>query len=148
VVLRKTKNEYSRGLKRLYKGRNFVPKFQETLHRSKQLKRRRNRRFSTPKVSHRRLVDETMCLEHGATRNMRLTHGIVLQAHGGSLDARQVCFGDVLCATNMLPCYKSRNFVTFFPFKPTVLAQVQLENFHIIAAFLNHNFSFVTLYFY
>jgi len=32
VVLGKTKNEGSRGLKRLYKGRNFVPKFQDILH--------------------------------------------------------------------------------------------------------------------
>jgi len=37
--LRKMKNECSRGLKRRYVGRNFVPKFHDTLHRSKHLKR-------------------------------------------------------------------------------------------------------------
>jgi len=39
------KNEDSRGLRRLYKGMNYVPKFQDILHRSKHLKRRRNMHF-------------------------------------------------------------------------------------------------------
>jgi len=42
--LGKMKNEYSRGLIRHYKGRNFVPKFQDILYESKHLKRQRNSR--------------------------------------------------------------------------------------------------------
>lgn len=43
--LGKMKNEDSRGLIRLYKGRNYVPKFQDTLHRSKHLRRQRTKHF-------------------------------------------------------------------------------------------------------
>jgi len=46
VVLGKMKNEDSKGLIRLYKWRNFVPKFQDNLRRNKDLKRRRKRTFS------------------------------------------------------------------------------------------------------
>jgi len=41
----KMKNEDSRGLKKLYRGRNYVPKFQNILRWSKHLKRRRNKHF-------------------------------------------------------------------------------------------------------
>jgi len=44
-VLEKMKNEDSRGLGRLYKGRNFVLKFQDILHRSGHLKTQRNMCF-------------------------------------------------------------------------------------------------------
>jgi len=43
--LGKMKNEDSRGLKICYRGRNYVPKFQDILHRSKHTKRQRNKRF-------------------------------------------------------------------------------------------------------
>jgi len=36
------KNKDSIGFKTLYKGRNFVPKFKDILHRSKHIKGRRN----------------------------------------------------------------------------------------------------------
>jgi hypothetical protein len=39
MVLAKMKNEDSRGLRRLYKGRNYVPKFQDILNISKHLKK-------------------------------------------------------------------------------------------------------------
>jgi len=45
VVLRKMKNEDSRGLIRLYKGNNYFHKFQDILHRRKHLKRRRKHAF-------------------------------------------------------------------------------------------------------
>jgi len=41
----KTMIEDSRGLRRLYKGRNFVPKSQDILYGSKHPKGRRNWRF-------------------------------------------------------------------------------------------------------
>jgi len=41
--LGKMKNDDSRGLRRVYKGRNHVPKFQDILHISKHLKRQRNK---------------------------------------------------------------------------------------------------------
>ncbi|RHN41053.1 hypothetical protein MtrunA17_Chr8g0361881 [Medicago truncatula] len=47
VVLAKMKNEDSRVLRRHYKGRNFVPKFQDILHIRKHPKRQRNMHFST-----------------------------------------------------------------------------------------------------
>jgi len=50
--LGKMKNEDSRGLKRRYKGMNFVPKFQDILYGSKHPKRRRNRRFGPKQHSH------------------------------------------------------------------------------------------------
>jgi len=46
VVLGKMKNEDSRGLRRLYKWRNFVLKFQDNLHRSKHLRRWTKQAFS------------------------------------------------------------------------------------------------------
>jgi hypothetical protein len=60
-VLGKMKNEYSRGLRRLYKGGNFVSKFQDILHRSKHIKRRRNKHFQ-----HRMHSQAPRCTEEGA----------------------------------------------------------------------------------
>jgi len=50
VVLGKTKNKDSRGLKRHYKGGNFVTKFQDNLHWSKHRERRWNRCFGARKA--------------------------------------------------------------------------------------------------
>jgi len=46
------KNDDSRGLIRLYEGRNFLPKFQDILRRSKHSKRQRNIRFQHCRHSH------------------------------------------------------------------------------------------------
>ncbi|RHN51917.1 hypothetical protein MtrunA17_Chr6g0474481 [Medicago truncatula] len=60
----KTKNEDSRGLRRLYSGRNFVPKFQGNLFEDVDLKRRKiektghKKHFYAPRT-------HVMCLEHG-----------------------------------------------------------------------------------
>jgi len=62
-----------------------------------------------------RPMDETMFLEHGATRHMRLAHGMVLLTHAGGLVARHMRLGDGLCAPSMMSCRKCRNFVTFLP---------------------------------
>ena len=89
VVLWKMKNEDSRGLKKNYKRKNFVPKFQDILHISKHLKRRRNMQFSTRNTlrsaqAHKRGRPELTTGEPGAwfkapsawpSRNMRLAHG-------------------------------------------------------------------------
>jgi len=45
VVHGKKKNEDSRGPRRLYRGSNCIPKFQDILHECKHLKRRRKQAF-------------------------------------------------------------------------------------------------------
>jgi len=52
VLLGKMKKEDSRGLRRHYKGRNYVPKFQGNLHRSKHLKRQKKHAFMHLEQSH------------------------------------------------------------------------------------------------
>jgi len=52
----KTKNEDSRGLRRLLSGRNFVPKFHGKLFEDKDLK--------TTKIEKLRPIGDAMCLEH------------------------------------------------------------------------------------
>jgi len=48
VVLGKMENEDSKGFIRLYRGMNYVPKFQDILHWSKHRKRRKKyKHFST-----------------------------------------------------------------------------------------------------
>ncbi|AES97699.1 transmembrane protein, putative [Medicago truncatula] len=48
----KMKNEDSRGFRRRYIWRNYVPKFEHILHISKHLKRRRNIHFQHQRHSH------------------------------------------------------------------------------------------------
>ncbi|AET02845.1 hypothetical protein MtrunA17_Chr8g0361871 [Medicago truncatula] len=50
------KNEDSRGLRRLHKARNYVPKFKDILHRSKHLKRQKKHVFSASDNIHKRLA--------------------------------------------------------------------------------------------
>jgi len=52
ITLGRLKNKSSKGLRRRYKVRNFVPKFQDILYRSKHMKRQRNRRFQHGGHSH------------------------------------------------------------------------------------------------
>jgi len=86
------KNEYSRGLRRLYKGRNFVPKFQDNLtmkktpqhakntekHESNALKRpTHNRRRETPQSDIlKRLAYACRRKAPQSPRHMRLAHDL------------------------------------------------------------------------
>jgi len=54
VVIGKMKNEDSRGIRRLYRGRNFVPKFQYILLWRKHLKRRRKKGISALAIALKR----------------------------------------------------------------------------------------------
>jgi len=79
VVLGKMNNEDSRGIKRLHKEMNYVPNFQDILHRSKHLKRQREQTFQhnthsqAPRVGRK----DPRRMERGAwhARHMCLAHG-------------------------------------------------------------------------
>jgi len=139
VVLGKMKNEDSRGLRRLYKGRNYVPKFQGNFHRSKHLKRRRNMHFGTWKSG---TCAPGWMQEPGAWRYNAHAPG----AWNGALGAWRR-FSSKAHAPRAWPkraehgdLRKKLQFCDVF----ALLAQVQVEIFPVNTALLIHNFSFRT----
>ena len=132
VVLGKTKNEGSRGLKRLYKGRNSVPKFQDILHWRNHLNRQRKQAFQHrkhneaplhPRCCKKRPDPYRRRLGHRPVRHMRLAHGL-----GG-------------CAWFLA---KKVTFVTFSTPRACIISPSQVETFPVNTTFLIHNFSFIT----
>jgi len=119
LVIGKVKNEDSIGLRRLCKGRNFVPKFQDILQWSKHLNKRRKMTFQLKthsevpkriergpqKVAESAQAHTRRCQAPGVARHMRLAHG--------------------LGAQHLVACGKSCFLWFFRPWNPMGLALVR-----------------------
>ena len=107
----KTENEDSRGLKRLYSGRNSIPKFRDKLFEDENLKRRKIEETG-PRKQHHACRAHAMRLEHGFCYTpMRLEHGA--------------------CAPSIQNTWGASVFSCFLWVKPAFLAQTQLETLNI-----------------
>jgi len=114
--LRKTKNEDSRGLMRVTRGKNFVPKFRGKLFEDEDLKRRKIRECGPRKRWHAPNAWFSM-----------LSHAL------GTLAMRPVHFEK---------CWAQASFPAFLWVKPTILAQTQVETLTINTS-LRHSEFFV-----
>jgi len=109
-------NKDSRGLRRLYRGRNFVPRSQDILYGSIHPK--------DGKTEKKDLKRTHIRLGHGFYHtHMRLGHGVCAQ-------------GTEKCGSKLL-------YPTLLWEKSSFWAQLQVETLPINTAFINHNFSFI-----
>ena len=137
-------DEDSRGLRRRYRVRNYVPKFQVILHKSKQLEKAKKLVFSAPDGTQ-------MCLAYRVGR--QATNYTTLRVPDTWIQAPNAQTTTQMHLTHgfrrlvPVPCGPRRCFLTLWWRKPGILAQVQVETVPINSAFLIHNFSFRTKWF-